>query len=72
MTKPEEKIQKTVTVARGHTVTMPHPTETRMVGPDPETGARRTVPVQQDFAPGEKVTLPEEEINRLRAHGCCE
>jgi hypothetical protein len=71
-TKTEEKIQKTAVVARGHTVTAPHPTDThivRSVNPDDDTVTFNRVPVQHDFGPGETVTLSEEDFQRLSANG---
>jgi hypothetical protein len=66
--KPAPKLGR-ATVARGRTVSVPHPTEKVFVGRLPETGAERFGPKMIDYGPGQEVELPHAEIAELRAKG---
>lgn len=64
----EEQLARGV-VARGHTVRVPHPTETTIVGINQETGKPIRAPKVTDYGPGQEVTLPRSELKRLRELG---
>lgn len=71
MAEEKEKLARGI-VARGRTVRVPHPTETTVIGVNPETGKPMRGPKVQEFGPGQEVTLPEGEIKSFRALGYLE
>lgn len=56
-------------VARGRTVTAPHPTKMRVVGYHPDTGVPLKQAVEMAYGPGTEIELPQDEIDALRSRG---
>lgn len=56
-------------VARGRTVSAPHPTKMKVVGYNSDTGAPIKLPFEILFGPGSEVELPADEIEALRSRG---
>jgi hypothetical protein len=50
-------------------VQVPHPTEKKVIGSNPETGQPIYGPVMRTFGPGQEVTIPVAEIASLRERG---
>ncbi len=67
--KEKEEKMATGRVARGRTVTVPHPTDKIPCGVHPVTHEPMFAPRQVDHGPGSEITLPAADIAWLREHG---